>query len=63
LDRAGQQTRLEQEVLEIVEFELVERINRLAKEDEEVKKIINQVLAKELDPYSGALKIIRIFSA
>jgi LAO/AO transport system kinase len=60
LDREGQQTRLEQEVLEIVEFELVERINRLAKEDEEAKKILNQVLAKELDPYSGALKIINL---
>jgi LAO/AO transport system kinase len=60
LNREGRHIRLEQEVLEIVEFELVERINRLTKENEEAKKIINQVIIKELDPYSGALKIINL---
>jgi LAO/AO transport system kinase len=59
LTREGHQVRLEQEVLEIVEFELAELINRVVKEDDEVREIIKQVMDKELDPYSGALKIIK----
>lgn len=60
LDQQDHQSRLAQEVMEIVEFELVERINRLVGQNVELQEIMALVKGKKIDPYSGADKILKL---
>lgn len=55
---ARRRTKLRQEVLEIVEFELGVKLKQLIEENENLRTIVEKVMDREIDPYNAATKII-----